>query len=51
MFRKNGWTEKRLENKEEVFKFTEDYKKFLDLGKTEREVVEITEKEIGRAHV
>lgn len=44
MFRKNGWTEKRLENKEEVFKFTEDYKKFLDLGKTEREVVKITEK-------
>lgn len=34
---KNGWTKKS--NRDEIFKFSEGYKKFLDLGKTEREFV------------
>ena len=33
----NGW--KKIENLTEIFKFSEGYKKFLDLGKTEREFV------------
>lgn len=33
----NGW--KKIKNLTEIFKFSEGYKKFLDLGKTEREFV------------
>ncbi|MGL5543699.1 MAG: aminopeptidase [Cetobacterium sp.] len=42
MFRKNGWTKERVEEKHIIFNFSEDYKKFLDNGKTEREVVQIS---------
>lgn len=35
----NGWTKEKLASKEEIFKFSEEYKKLLDLGKTEREFV------------
>lgn len=42
MMGKNGWTEERLQSKAEIFAFSEGYKKFLDEGKTEREVVDVT---------
>lgn len=42
MMGKNGWTEERLQSKDEIFAFSEEYKKFLDEGKTEREVVKNT---------
>lgn len=38
----NGWTKDNLEKKNEIFEFSESYKKFLDFGKTEREFVKIT---------
>ena len=34
---KNGW--KKVTNKEEIFLFSEEYKNFLNIGKTEREFV------------
>lgn len=34
---KNGW--KKVTNKEEIFLFSEEYKSFLNIGKTEREFV------------
>ncbi|MGL4642084.1 MAG: aminopeptidase, partial [Cetobacterium sp.] len=54
MFRKNGWTKERVEDKAVIFDFSENYKKFLDDGKTEREVVEISRKlaeENGFVHI
>lgn len=42
MMGKNGWTEEKLQSKDEIFAFSEGYKKFLDHGKTEREVVKNT---------
>lgn len=42
--RKNGWTEERVKDKTAIFQFSEDYKCFLDKGKTEREVVELSVK-------
>lgn len=42
MFKKQGWTEEKLKEKDIIFKFSQEYKNFLDLGKTEREVVNIT---------
>ena len=47
MFAKNVWLDKDIEKKD-IFDFSEDYKKFLTLGKTERQAVkqsiEIAEK-------
>ena len=33
----NGW--KKQTNREEIFKFSEEYKSFLDMAKTERKFV------------
>lgn len=44
MFRKNGWTKEKMQETSIIFNFSEGYKKFLDVGKTEREVVEISKK-------
>lgn len=33
-------------NKKVIFEFAEDYKKYLDFAKTEREFVDLTEKEL-----
>lgn len=44
MFGKNGWTKERVNEANVIFDFSENYKKFLDNGKTEREVVEISKK-------
>lgn len=44
MFRKNGWTKEKIQETSTIFNFSESYKKFLDVGKTEREVVEISKK-------
>lgn len=38
----NGWTKKSLEEKEIIFNFSEGYKNFLNIVKTEREFVEET---------
>lgn len=35
----NGWN--KIKNRDEIFKFCEEYKRFLDLGKTEREFVKV----------
>lgn len=37
--KENGWKGLSLERKKEIFEFAEDYKSFLDCGKTEREFV------------
>lgn len=42
MFRKNGWTKERVNETSVIFNFSENYKNFLDNGKTEREVVKIS---------
>lgn len=44
MFRQNGWTKEKLKEKETIFSFSECYKEFLNCGKTEREVVNISKK-------
>ena len=48
MYRKNAWEKYDQTQKEEVFNFAEDYKKFITFGKTERlvvkESIEILEK-------
>ena len=41
MFKKYGWTEEKLKEKDTIFNFATEYKQFLNLGKTEREVVNI----------
>lgn len=41
MYQKYGWTEEKLKEKDVIFGFSEEYKKFLNLGKTEREIVNI----------
>ena len=41
MFKKYGWTEEKLKEKDTIFNFATEYKQFLNLGKTEREVVSI----------
>ena len=38
--RKNSWQYMTDETKKDVFDFCEDYKKFLDSSKTEREAVD-----------
>lgn len=43
MYNKNGWKEKMLE-REAIYSFAEEYKEFLNQGKTEREVVKTVEK-------
>jgi aspartyl aminopeptidase len=40
---KNVWEKSGEDEKAEAYKFCEDYKKFLDIGKTERECAEFTE--------
>jgi len=40
----NGWTKVDAEKKKEIFSFSEGYKKFLDIAKTEREFVNETVK-------
>lgn len=42
--RENGWKDLETSSKDLIFKFAQDYKKFLDLGKTERECVEFSKK-------
>lgn len=37
--KENGWKNKSLEEKEHIYKFADEYKKSLDLGKTEREYI------------
>lgn len=39
--KENGWKSVSEERKKEIFDFSEGYKKFLDLGKTERECVNL----------
>lgn len=46
MNRKNLWKEYTEVEKKEIFRFAEDYKSYLNSAKTEREFVEITEKEL-----
>ena len=38
--KKNGWDRVNEETEEKIFSYCEDYKRFLDAGKTERRVVE-----------
>ena len=60
MDRKNVWKDYTDEQLKELDKINEDYKRCLDLGKTERECVALTVErlrkngyvsQIGRAHV
>lgn len=43
MYMKNGWIDSNY-NKESIFNFSEEYKRFLDEAKTEREVVKLVRK-------
>lgn len=42
--KENGWKSVTEERKKEIMEFSEGYKKFLDEGKTEREVIRISKK-------
>ena len=46
MTKENLWKSYTDEQKKVIFEFAEDYKKYLDLAKTEREFVDLTEKEL-----
>ena len=46
MTKENLWKNYSEEKKSKVFEFAEGYKKYLDLAKTEREFVVVTEKEL-----
>ena len=41
--RKSGWEEISEEEKEKIFKFTDEYIEFMNSAKTEREIVKKTE--------
>jgi len=48
MTKENLWKNYTDEQKKIIFDFAEDYKKYLDSAKTEREFVDITEKELKK---
>ena len=47
--RKSGWEDLTIEQKEKIFRFSNEYMDFLNHGKTEREIVAKSEK-IAREH-
>ena len=48
MTKENLWKNYTDEQKKVIFDFAEDYKKYLDSAKTEREFVDLTEKELEK---
>ena len=48
MTKENLWKNYTDEQKKVIFDFAEDYKKYLDSAKTEREFVDLTEKELKK---
>ena len=48
MTKENLWKNYTDEQKRVIFDFAEDYKKYLDSAKTEREFVDLTEKELEK---
>lgn len=48
MTKENLWKNYTDEQKKIIFDFAEGYKKYLDSAKTEREFVDITEKELKK---
>ena len=47
--RKSGWEDLTIEQKEKIFRFSNEYMDFLNHGKTEREIVAQSER-IAREH-
>ena len=43
MIKQSGWKQRSKEDIKEIFEFCEDYKRFLDLAKTEREAAKLIE--------
>ena len=48
MNRENLWKSYTEKEKEEIFKFAEEYKAYLDSAKTDREFVTVTEAELQK---
>ena len=48
MTKENLWKNYSEEKKSKVFEFAEEYKKYLNLAKTEREFVVVTEKKLKK---
>ena len=40
--KQNGWSGKSTEEKDEIFRFSDEYMYYLNNGKTEKEIVEIS---------
>ena len=48
MTKENLWKNYTDEQKKIIFEFAEEYKKYLDSAKTEREFVDLTEEELKK---